>query len=142
MQKLHERCPVSGVPPCEPSRKAAGRPCTMGPHANRIVLDCRYPVQTAAVPHVLLHSGRRCSLCNARARSSISRFRFATGGAAGVAAGGADGGAGGGAGGGAVGGMINGCAAPAAVLPARHVGELVSSGLPPIGGFVNGIVST
>jgi hypothetical protein len=38
--------------------------------------------------------------------------------------------------------MINGCAAPAAVLPARLVGELVSSGLPPIGGFVNGIVST
>jgi len=31
MQKLHERCPVSGVPPCEPSRKAAGRPCTMAP---------------------------------------------------------------------------------------------------------------
>ena len=32
--KLHERCLVSGVPPCyrlvgEPSHKAAGRPCTM-----------------------------------------------------------------------------------------------------------------
>jgi len=38
--KLHERCLVSGVPPCyrlvgEPSRKAAGRPMHHG-HANRI----------------------------------------------------------------------------------------------------------
>ncbi len=47
-RKLHERCLVSGVPPCyrlsgEPSRKAAGRPCTM---AMRIVYGT---VQTAAV---------------------------------------------------------------------------------------------
>ena len=97
---------------------------------------------STAVLHVLLHSGRRCSLCNARARSSISRFRFATGGAVGGAAGSAAGGAASGAVGGAVGGMINGCAAPSDELPGRLIGDLVSSGLPPIGGFVNGFVSS
>ena len=55
-RKLHERCLVSGVPPCyrlvgEPSRKAAGRPCTMA-NAECTVsswVSCGGTVQTAAV---------------------------------------------------------------------------------------------
>jgi hypothetical protein len=47
MQKLHERCPVSGVPPCEPSRKAAGGvhapwpPC----ESNRVRLSVPFRLQ-------------------------------------------------------------------------------------------------